>query len=140
MAELDPLVPLDETFAAHIGLDLSGVEPSEDGSLTVSVPVENHHKQPAGIVHGGVYASFAETLASLATYRVVAPEGMTAMGLANQTSFLRPISSGSINVSARPRHKGRTTWVWDVEFSDDDGRLCAVSRMTIAVRPLPPGA
>ena len=37
---------------------------------------------------------------------------------------------------ARPIHRGRTTWVWDVDFTDDEGRLCAVSRVTLAVRPL----
>jgi 1,4-dihydroxy-2-naphthoyl-CoA hydrolase len=35
------------------------------------------------------------------------------------------------------RQRGRTTWVWDCELSDDDGRLCALVRMTVAVRPAP---
>ena len=62
---------------------------------------------------------------------------ITAVGLSNQTSFLRPITVGSIHAVARPRHRGRTTWVWEVELSDDDDRLCVVSRVTVAVRPLP---
>jgi uncharacterized protein (TIGR00369 family) len=56
------------------------------------------------------------------------------MGLANQTSFMRPITTGTIHAEARVLHRGRTTWVWDVHISDDQGRLCAVTRMTIAVR------
>jgi uncharacterized protein (TIGR00369 family) len=56
------------------------------------------------------------------------------MGLSNQTSFLRPITEGTIHATARPRHRGRTTWVWEVDFHDDAERLCALSRMTIAVR------
>ncbi len=56
------------------------------------------------------------------------------MGLSNQTSFLRPITEGSINAEAVALHRGRSTWVWDVRFSDDAGRLCAITRMTIAVR------
>ena len=67
----------------------------------------------------------------------VTPDGKTAMGLSNQTCFLRPISEGRVHATARARHKGRTTWVWDVEFTDDEERLCALSRMTIAVRDLP---
>jgi uncharacterized protein (TIGR00369 family) len=59
------------------------------------------------------------------------------MGQANDTTFLRPISDGQINATAHPRHRGRTTWVWDVEIADDEGRVCALSRMTIAVRPRP---
>jgi len=63
-------------------------------------------------------------------------EGL-AMGQANSTSFLRPITSGTVHGIARRRHRGRTTWLWDVEILDDDGRLCALTRMTIAVRPRP---
>jgi uncharacterized protein (TIGR00369 family) len=96
-------------------------------------------KQPFGLVHGGVFATMAESLASQATYEAVAPDGMIAVGLANQTSFMRPILSGHVNAEARRRHRGSTTWIWDVELSDDEGRLCAVSRMTIAVRPAPAG-
>ena len=62
-------------------------------------------------------------------------DGNYAVGLSNQTSFLRPITEGTVHAEATRRHRGRTTWLWDVEISDDAGRLCAVSRMTIAVRP-----
>jgi 1,4-dihydroxy-2-naphthoyl-CoA hydrolase len=57
------------------------------------------------------------------------------MGQSNDTTFLRPISDGYANATARSRHRGRTTWVWDVDVTDDEGRLCALSRMTIALRP-----
>ena len=57
------------------------------------------------------------------------------MGQSNSATFLRPISRGAIFATARRRHKGRTSWVWDVEITDDDDRLCAMVRMTIAVRP-----
>ena len=101
------------------------------------VRVREEIKQPAGLVHGGVYASIAESLASLATALAVLPGGETAMGLSNSTSFLRPITEGTIHAEATRLHRGRTTWVWDVRFSDDAGHTCAVTRMTIAVRPLP---
>jgi uncharacterized protein (TIGR00369 family) len=99
------------------------------------VQVADCHKQPFGVVHGGVYAALAESLASQATAETVVPEGSLAMGLANQTSFLRPITEGTIHAEARRRHRGATTWVWDVEMTDDQGRVCALSRMTVAVRP-----
>ena len=94
--------------------------------------------QPFGIVHGGAYAAIAESLCSLATHEAVAGDGMVAMGQSNQATFLRPISAGQVHAEATPRHRGRSTWVWDCELSDDDGRLCALVRMTIAVRPAPP--
>ena len=73
-------------------------------------------------------------IASLGDLRSACHEGKHRDGLSNQTSFLRPIIDGTIHAEARRRHRGRTTWVWEVEITDDDGRLCAIVRMTIAVR------
>jgi len=102
-----------------------------------SFEVESRHKQPMGLVHGGVYAAFAEGLASATTYMAVKDDGMIATGMSNQTSFLRPVTGGTVHAEARRRHRGRTTWVWEVDFTDGEGRLCAISRITMAVRPAP---
>ena len=121
-------------FDGYYGLELG--EASAD-LVRGRVVVENHHKQPTGVVHGGVYASIAEALASYGTTLGVLAQGSVGLGMSNHSSFLRPIGGGTIHAEARPRHRGRTTWIWDVDLSDDDGRVCAVSRVTIAVRPLP---
>ena len=105
-----------------------------DEEVTAQVVVRDELKQPAGLVHGGVFASIAESITSLATWFAVQGDGHTAQGLSNQTSFLRPIVDGTIHAVARRRHRGRTTWVWEVEITDDRQRLCALVRMTIAVR------
>jgi uncharacterized protein (TIGR00369 family) len=105
-----------------------------DEEVTARVAVRDELKQPAGLVHGGVFASIAESITSLATWFAVQGDGHTAQGLSNQTSFLRPIVDGTIHATARRRHRGRTTWVWEVEITDDRQRLCALVRMTIAVR------
>ena len=112
------------------------VETISDEEVTARVAVRDEIKQPAGLVHGGVFASIAEAITSLATWHVVRHDGRGAQGLSNQTSFLRPIVDGTIHAVARRRHRGRTTWVWEVEISDDQARLCALVRMTIAVRDL----
>ncbi len=110
-----------------------------DTEVRAQVTVRDDIKQPAGLVHGGVYASIAESVASIATALAVYEEGKVAMGLSNNTSFLRPITEGVVHAHATRVHRGRTTWVWDVRFSDDAERTCAVTRMTIAVRPAPTG-
>lgn len=94
-------------------------------------------RQPMGIVHGGAYAAMAETLASAATYVAVRDEGNIAVGQSNHTSFLRPAGEGFVHGEARCRHRGRTSWVWEIDFTDDAGKLCAISRVTMAVRPAP---
>lgn len=123
-------------FDRLYGLELLGYA---DGEVSAQVRVRDEVKQPAGLVHGGVYASLAESMTSLATALAVMPDGNTAMGLSNSTSFLRPVTEGAVHARARAIHRGRTTWVWDVSFTDDAGRSCAVTRMTIAVRPVRPG-
>src|SRR3954471_8885568 len=87
---------------------------------------ERRVQQPMGLVHGGAYAALAETMASWATVVAVGPGGSYAVGQSNSTTFLRPATSGHVHGDGTPRHRGRTTWVWDVEFTDDDGRLCAI--------------
>jgi 1,4-dihydroxy-2-naphthoyl-CoA hydrolase len=101
------------------------------------VAVRDELRQPAGLVHGGVYAAAAESLASTGTGLAVLPEGKFAVGLSNHTSFLRPITDGTIHAEATVKHRGRTTWVWEVEITDDAGRLCVLTRVTVAVRDIP---
>jgi uncharacterized protein (TIGR00369 family) len=86
-------------------------------------------------VHGGALTSLAESLVSRATYENVKEEGMIALGQSSSVNFVRPITEGHVNATARARHRGASTWVWDVDISDDEGRLCALAQMRIAVRP-----
>lgn len=125
---------LEGTLPEVLGFEALDVGPEVARART---EVGQHHKQPYGIVHGGVYAAMAETIASYATAQAVLADGNIALGMSNNTTFMRPIMSGSIHAEARSRHRGRTSWVWDVEMTDDEGRLCALSRVTIAVRPAP---
>jgi 1,4-dihydroxy-2-naphthoyl-CoA hydrolase len=119
-------------FDRLYGLELLSCSDSE---VRAQVRVRDELKQPAGLLHGGVYASIAESMASIATALAVRELGETAVGLSNNTSFLRPATSGVVHALATRLHRGRTTWLWDVRFSDDADRTCALTRMTIAVRP-----
>jgi len=124
--------PLNQGFDRLYGLEV--LECSLD-RVRARVPVRDELKAPPGVVHAGVYAATAQGLASLATGRAVADQGRVAIGLANHTSVLHPISEGTIEALATVRHRGRTTWVWQVEMSDGRDRLCVISRVTVAVRP-----
>jgi 1,4-dihydroxy-2-naphthoyl-CoA hydrolase len=102
-----------------------------------SFEVTDAVRQRMGLVHGGAYAAFAEMLASEATIADVYPRGMIAVGLSNDSNFLRPVTEGRLTATATQRHSGASTRIWDVSFEDGRGRLCAVSRVTIAVRERP---
>ncbi|MGH2966516.1 MAG: PaaI family thioesterase [Solirubrobacterales bacterium] len=118
--------------------DLIGLEylDTSRDEVRARIAVTDEVRQPAGLVHGGVYAAMAESICSAATWLAVHEDGMAAMGQSNDTTLLRPITGGHVNAVARPRHRGRTTWVWDVEITDDRDRIAALIRMTVAVRPV----
>ena len=119
-------------FAGHLGIEWLEDDPDR---ARARVAVRDELLQPFGIVHGGVLSTLVESVCSRSTALVVHEEGNVAMGQSINVSFVRPISEGTIEVLARARHRGRTTWVWEAEVRDDQGRLCALSQMTIAVRP-----
>jgi uncharacterized protein (TIGR00369 family) len=129
-----PASPVDyeRTLDGTLGLEVLEAGPERARGR---LPVADKVKQPYGLVHGGVYAAMAESLASVATAMAVYDDGMIAVGLSNHTSFMRPVTEGHVNAEGRPRHRGRSTWVWELDFTDDEGRLCAISRVTMAVRP-----
>ncbi len=103
----------------------------------VRLELRDELRQPFGLLHGGVMSSLVEGICSRATALVVLPEGNVAMGQSISVNFLRPVTKGGAEVRARARHRGRSTWVWDAEVVDDEGKLCALAQMTIAVRPQP---
>lgn len=122
--------------------ELIGTEWLEIGDqiATARIAVRPELTQPHGLVHGGVYAALAESVCSRATATAVWPDGKIAMGQSNHTSLLRPVTEGQITAMATRKHRGRSTWIWEVELTDDQGRLCALVRMTLAVRPRPAGS
>ena len=135
MTELTDLAARsDSTLDGALGFEL--LEASED-RVTGRFDVIDAVRQPMGIVHGGAYAAMAETMASATTYMHVHGDGNIAVGQSNQTSFLRPVTEGTVHGDGRRRHRGRTSWIWEIDFTDDAGRLCAISRVTMAVRPAP---
>jgi uncharacterized protein (TIGR00369 family) len=121
-------------FDALLGTEWLDDDPEH---ARVRVAMRNDLRQPVGLLHGGVMSSLVESVCSRATALAVLDDGMMAMGQSIGVNFIRPITEGHAEVQAKARHCGRTTWVWDAEVTDADGRLCALAQMTVAVRPIP---
>jgi len=128
--------PAAGTLDDVLGFEL--VDSSPDGARARFL-VDDRVRQPGGLVHGGAYAALAESMVSVTTHTAVAGDGRFAVGQSNHTSFLRPITEGTVHAEAEPLHRGRSSWVWDVRFRDDECRLCAITRVTVAVREGPGG-
>jgi uncharacterized protein (TIGR00369 family) len=115
--------------AAMIGLGFTGligmqvVELGPDRAI-ISWPVRPELHQPYGIVHGGVYCTAVETVASYGAAAWMHGRGHV-VGVSNQTDFLRAVREGSLTATATPVHRGRVQQLWQVEIHDDQQRLVA---------------
>jgi 1,4-dihydroxy-2-naphthoyl-CoA hydrolase len=136
LAELPgPLLPLENTFEGFLGLEWVELTPT---SAKARFQVRDNLRQPLGLLHGGIFSAVAETIASVATVAAVWREGKTGSGLSNTASFLRPVLSGTVEVTATLRGHDDREWLWSHEFRNDQGKLCAIVDVVFAVRPAPP--
>jgi 1,4-dihydroxy-2-naphthoyl-CoA hydrolase len=132
-----PRIPFEKSFDGLLGLELIDGELGDGEKVRARMPIRGELLTARGAVHGGVLAGIAEALASRGTALAAIPRGQMAQGLSNDTTCLRPIGTGVLHAEARPVSEGDDVWVWAVQMRDDAGEMCAFSRVTIAVRPLP---
>lgn len=124
---------LDDTLGQHLDMR---IEAWDDDSLTASMVVDRRTHQPMGLLHGGASVALAETVGSIASMLCVDRARYYCVGQEINANHLRGVRSGRVTAVARPLHLGRSSHVWDIRLSDDEGRLTCVSRLTVAVVPL----
>ncbi len=121
-------------FDELVGTEWLSDDPDE---ARVRLSLRDELRQPFGLMHGGVMSTLIESVCSRATAGAVYEDGMAAMGQSINVSFIRPVTEGEVEVRATARHRGRTTWLWQAEVLNEEGKTCALAQMTIAVRPRP---
>ncbi|VUS85220.1 1,4-dihydroxy-2-naphthoyl-CoA hydrolase [Klebsiella huaxiensis] len=115
-----------------IGLLDIQFEAITDDSLEATMPVDGRTHQPFGLLHGGASVVLAETLGSVAGY--LCSEGeQKVVGLEVNANHIRSVRSGRVRGVCRALHVGSRHQVWQIEISDEQGRLCCSSRLTTAV-------
>ncbi|MBV7296484.1 hotdog fold thioesterase [Enterovibrio paralichthyis] len=117
------------TLVEHLGIVYTEFD---DNSLSGTMPVDARTHQPLGMLHGGASVVLAETLGSLAANMCV-EENRYCVGLDINANHIRAMRSGSVTGKATPIHLGATTQVWQIEITDERGRLVCTSRLTMAV-------
>ncbi len=111
------------SFITWIGIELDGLETDR---AVVRLEPGRQHLNPYGIVHGGVYATMADTAAAIAART----DGRDYVTQCSSLNYLHSQSEGMLRAEARVRHRGRSTCVVEVEVTGTDGKLLATGTMT----------
>jgi 1,4-dihydroxy-2-naphthoyl-CoA hydrolase len=128
--ELSRLVDLSNASAFVAAASLRPTRITSDRVEGV-IDLGPEHHQPWGLVHGGVYTTAVETAASVGASIAAAEQGLVAVGVNNNTHFLRSMSAGRVHVVATPIQQGRTQQLWEVRISDGEGRLVAIGQVRL---------
>ncbi|CAM0117362.1 PaaI family thioesterase [Rhabdochlamydiaceae symbiont of Dictyostelium giganteum] len=127
LEELDHLCRL--SFISHLGIYFTRMG---NRDLEAEMVIQPYHLQPMGIVHGGVWAAFAETVASVAANLALDQNSYYAVGTNLTVNHLKSVSSGKIVAITSPDHIGLSTQVWSIQIQDENKRVIAVARLTVS--------
>src|SRR5436305_3377607 len=110
-------------FMQAAGLMLDKIETTH---VTGWIDLGSEHHQPWGLVHGGVYTTAIESAASVGASMAAQERGLAAVGVNNNTNFMRSMQEGRVTVEARAVQQGRTQQLWEARITDDQDRLVAI--------------
>ena len=115
-------------------LDIEYIDLGENW-LLARMPVTPKVYQPDGILHGGATVALAESVASAASYIFVDAHKFVVRGIEISANHLRSISEGFVYARASLVHKGRTTQLWEIRVTDDEGRMISLCKLTTIALP-----
>ena len=123
-----------KTIHDSLGIEIVGV-----GQNTVEgkMPIDERTFQPMKILHGGASVVLAESLGSIGSAMIVDPEKYYAVGQSINANHVRPGVKGFANGIAKPIHIGTRSHIWDIEITNDDGKLMCSCRLTMAIVAIP---
>jgi 1,4-dihydroxy-2-naphthoyl-CoA hydrolase len=130
LPELDRL----SAFLIALGMRFDVIEPSR---VQATIDVGPDHHTPWGVVHGGAFTTAIESAASVGASLAVVDRDQFAVGINNNTDFLRPVVSGRISLAAEAIHQGATQQLWQVSLRREDGKLVARGQVRLQNVSLP---
>jgi len=130
MDQMGNRASLKGTLMEALGIEIVELSPEK---VVATMPVNEATRQPFGLLHGGASVALAETVASVGTYNLIDPVRQFTVGLEINANHIRGKRDGVVTAVGTPLHKGRTTMVWDIKLTDEEGKLICVSRCTIAI-------
>jgi 1,4-dihydroxy-2-naphthoyl-CoA hydrolase len=119
------------TLAHHLGIEFTEIGADY---IVAKMPVDHRTHQPFGILHGGASVVLAETLGSIASFFCLKePDKQHAVGLEINANHIRSVKEGFVYGRVQPLHVGRSTHIWEIRITNEEGKLVCVSRLTVAI-------
>lgn len=115
-------------------LSIEYIDCGED-FLTAKMPVTPEVHQPMGFLHGGASVALAESVGSAASHFFIDNEKFTVKGLEISANHLKSKRDGFVLATARIKHKGKTTHLWEIRIEDEEGNLISLCKLTNIVLP-----
>jgi len=130
MAELGPRATrlMTAGFDASMGFEIVTATADE---VVLEYTIDDRHRQPYGIVHGGVHCAAVETVCSMGAGLNGLPRGQAVVGVENHTSFIHAVRSGRVRVTGKPLTRGRRSQLWEATARDESGRLVASGKVRL---------
>lgn len=119
------------TLSQSLGMEFTVVR---NGYIEAKMPVDQRTQQPYGLLHGGASAALAETLGSFGSHYLVAADGGIAVGVELNVNHIKSKRNGVVTGKATIIHQGKSLHLWNIEVVDEEGKLIAVSRLTVMVK------
>ena len=107
------------------------LEDVQSAHVTGWIDLGPEHHQPWGLVHGGVYATAIESAASVGASTAASENGLIAVGVNNNTNFLRSMTNGRVMVEAHAIQQGKSQQLWEVRITDEHDRLIALGQVRL---------
>lgn len=118
-------------------METLGIEITDVGTdyLIAKMPVNSKVHQPDGVLHGGATAALAESVGSFAAHIFLNQKEVFVRGIDISCNHIKSVRSGFVHAKASFVHKGRTTQLFDISVTDDEGNLISVCKLTTISLP-----
>ncbi len=121
---------IDGQMAKHLGIEMTEIG---HDYMVARMPVDHRTIQRIGIMHGGASLALAETVGSIAASYCIDRDNCFIVGQEINANHIRSVREGFVHAKASPLHLGKSSQVWDIRITSDEGKLVCVSRFTVAV-------
>jgi uncharacterized protein (TIGR00369 family) len=118
------------TLGGTLGMEVLEIS---EGRVVATMPVDQRHHQPMGVLHGGASVALAETVASIGGWYLAAPDNKVVVGQEINANHLRTVKAGKVRAVGECLHPGKTSQVWEIKIYDETEKMICISRCTLAV-------